>query len=319
MRPARAWLLLCSCLLHGVAAADTPPPVRFSLERCASNPLITPASHADIGDNINGPSVMRAPAWLPHRLGRYYMYFAHHRGDAIRLATADAVCGPWRVHPRGALALREAPGMAHHIASPDVHVDEENRRIYLYFHGRAPDGSRRQHSGVALSRDGVRFEVLNVELGAPYLRLFRWQDQWLALAQSGGGGVLLHGQDRVSPFAGGMPIIPRMRHAAVLPLGNDFLVLFSRIGDAPERILAARLRFDGSSLHPQLSRITEVIAPRETYEGVRLPVHPSRRGPTHPAHQLRDPAVLVDAGDTWLFYAIAGENGIAAARLSLLH
>jgi hypothetical protein len=48
-------------------------------------------------ENINGPSVIRAPSWIRKPLGKYYMYFAHHKGNHIRMAFANKPEGPWTV------------------------------------------------------------------------------------------------------------------------------------------------------------------------------------------------------------------------------
>ena len=101
----------------------------------------------------------------------YYMYFAHHVGFNIRLAWAESLTGEWtlfntgnapdrawgvngnntgtqtprsgvlslssgntgnnRVESNGGNNLIAANG---HIASPDVHVDDVNQRILMYFH-----------------------------------------------------------------------------------------------------------------------------------------------------------------------------------------
>ena len=58
------------------------------------------------GDNINGPSLIRIPDWIPAReradpSAVYYLYFAHHTGDYIRLAWASNLTGPWRLHDTG--------------------------------------------------------------------------------------------------------------------------------------------------------------------------------------------------------------------------
>ena len=87
-----------------------------------------------MGDNINGPSLIRVPDWIENPLGRYYLYFGHHKGRYIRLAYADDISGPWRIHSPGVLSLEDSY-FAGHIASPDVHVDAENGRIRMYFHG----------------------------------------------------------------------------------------------------------------------------------------------------------------------------------------
>ena len=81
--------------------------------------------------NINGPSLIGMPDWAPGRLGAYYLYFADHGGSYIRLAYADSIEGPWRIHPGGVLSLAQCPFIKGHIASPDVHVDQRNRRFVM--------------------------------------------------------------------------------------------------------------------------------------------------------------------------------------------
>ena len=76
--------------------------------RLADGPIIGPESHPSIGTNIQGPSVIRAPEWLPDPLGRYLLYFADHKGSFIRLASADEIDGPWTVHPAGSLQLADS-------------------------------------------------------------------------------------------------------------------------------------------------------------------------------------------------------------------
>jgi len=70
------------------------------VHRFSNNPIIRPEMlPAGDGDNINGASLIRAPAWLPGRLGEYYLYFAHHRGQYIRLAYAEGAV--YAVSPAG--------------------------------------------------------------------------------------------------------------------------------------------------------------------------------------------------------------------------
>ena len=48
-----------------------------------------------------------------------------------------------------------------------------------------------------------------------------------------------------------------------------------------------------------------------------MPLKPSSRGAIdEPAHQLRDPAIYREGDDTFLLYSVAGEQGIAIARLT---
>src|SRR5438874_4243800 len=98
----------------------------MKVRRFAENPIIRPNMDARMGDNVNGPSLIRVPEWVERRLGSYYLYFAHHRGRYIRLAYADRLEGPWQTYQPGVLDLADSY-FEHHIASPDVLVEEERR------------------------------------------------------------------------------------------------------------------------------------------------------------------------------------------------
>src|SRR5690242_3461914 len=76
--------------------------------RLGNGPIIASSRHPSIGANIQGPSAIRVPDWLPGRLGAYYLYFADHKSSYIRLAYADDPAGPWTVHPPGSLHLAQS-------------------------------------------------------------------------------------------------------------------------------------------------------------------------------------------------------------------
>ncbi len=42
------------------------------------------------GSNIAGPSLVRVPDWVENPLGRYYLYFADHRGTYILACARDS-------------------------------------------------------------------------------------------------------------------------------------------------------------------------------------------------------------------------------------
>jgi hypothetical protein len=57
---------------------------------------------------------------------------------------------------------------------------------------------------------------------------------------------------------------------------------------------------------------------RNCREGADAPLVPSIRSTAYGhVNQLRDPAVLEDEGRIYLFYAVAGESGIALAEVSI--
>ncbi len=80
----------------------------IEFKRFDRNPIIT----ADMlpgekGENINGPSLLKTPYWLKNKLGKYYLYFAHHKGKYIRLAYADDLKGPWKIYEPRTLQLKD--------------------------------------------------------------------------------------------------------------------------------------------------------------------------------------------------------------------
>ena len=296
-------------------------PVRAT--RLRENPVVTPKSSQTLGENINGPSLIRVPTWVERPLGRYYLYFAHHGGKFIRLAYADRLRGPWKVHEPGALRLAEAPKCYDHVASPDMHVDEARREILMYFH--CPAGSvgevdiGQQKTFRAVSSDGLYFAADTQALGPAYFRVFHWGDYYYALVRA---GALLRSRDMKSPFEPGPTLIATdsgriLRHAAVDLRGNVLRVYYSRIGDRPERILLTDVNLTADWMSWRPSDPVTVLTPECSYEGADLPLEVSRpdEAPGR-VRQLRDPAIFRDDRRTYLLYSIAGESGLAIAELS---
>jgi hypothetical protein len=315
-------------------------------------PIISPASDPTIGDNIQGPSLIKVPDWVTEPLGRYYLYFADHKGAYIRLAYADDLLGPWRIHQPGSLQLAdshfpvEPPAVpegaretvyerfretgidpeslphdpiyemsAPHIASPDVHVDDEAQRIVMYYHGLEAFG--RQVSRVAVSSDGIHFQARPEILGRTYMRIFRKDAFTYALAMP---GIFYRSRDGLSDFEEGPTLFDRnMRHSAVLLRGNELLVFFTRVGDVPERILLSRIDVSGPWEEWQETEPVEVLRPETDWEGAGAPLEPSRRSVAYGlVNQLRDPAIFEEDGRTYLLYAVAGESGIAIAEINFV-
>lgn len=287
----------------------------FRCVRFSGNPLVHPGLDAGIGANINGPSLIRVPRWISRPLAKYYLYFAHHRGEHIRLAYADDLGGPWRVYRGGVLSLEDTC-CRQHIASPDVHVLPSRQEIVMYFHGGTHEGQR---SFRAVSRDGLSFRADTAILGPFYFRVFTCRQAWFAIAKTTdkpGGGVLLRSPDGVSPFQRGPDIIPGQRHVAVLPQGGSLRVFFSRGGDCPERILASTMRLTGDWNSWRPAPPVTVLEPETREEGGHLPLCPSRFGAVDgPVRQLRDPALYEEDGRVYLFYSGAGESNICGAEI----
>lgn len=320
--------------------------MRIRVARLVDGPIVSPDLHPSIGVNIQGPSLIRVPDWVEGRLGAYYLYFADHKGSYIRLAHADSLMGPWRVHPPGSLHLAQScfltkpptpspeelavfearyrqSGMAishdvlseittPHIASPDVHVDHSGRRIVMYFHGL--EGVGTQVTRVATSGNGIDFEAHPEVLGRSYLRVFQHDGMTYGLAMP---GQLYRSRDGFHDFQPGpMLFNPNMRHAALLKCGEELRVFWTQAGDAPEHILMSCIDLSHDWMHWKDRPPVEILRPERNWEGADAPLTPSIRSTAYgQVNQLRDPAIFEEDGRIFLLYAVAGESGIAIAEV----
>ena len=330
------------------AQASTPTP---RIDRFSENPLITVDSSPTLGGNVNGPTVIRVPDWVENPLGRYYMYFANHMGEFVRLAYADGPAGPWRIHEPGVLHVRETafyrpqpdpPGpradFYTHVASPEVFVDHEHQRLVMWAHGWWTNGERwpdtapaarawasergyGQFTQVAESHDGLQFTTRPAITRTSYLRVFRQGNEWYGVSRL---GVVSRSADPLAAFELGPslfrdgPYERRVRHVALVPRDDELLVFFTAIGDAPERVLMSSVGLVGDWTSWRAGEAVEVLRPGASYECVDLPNLPSAGGDIDvPAQQIRDPFVFEEDGRALLFYTTCGEHGIAGATIEL--
>lgn len=320
--------------------------LNIEIRRLLDDPIIYPDLDGGIGTNIQGPSLIEVPDWVPRPLGRYYLYFADHKGSYIRLAFADELDGPWSIHPPGALdldrshflatpapvsdeeraRLEAAPSRGEgvpsalftatqpHLASPDVHVRRDRRQIVMYYHGL--EGLSLQRTRVATSPDGLRFTARPELLGRSYFRAFPYRGYWYALSMP---GVIYRSRDGLSGFEEGPTLFePTMRHAAVLRRRNRLFVFWSNVGDNPERILLSTIELSDDWRNWTAEGQREVLRPEWAWEGAELPRDPSVRDAINiRVNQIRDPAIYVENDRVYLLYSVAGEAGIGIAELTL--
>jgi hypothetical protein len=153
----------------------------YNFELVAGGAVIAPNSEP--GDPAN-PSVIRVPEWIPSNQrpsasANYYMYYGSHTDDYIRMRWAETLDGPWSTFNlggtynghdrRGVFDTDSDPTRDNydHVFAPDVHVDNVNQRIIMYYHGKnqgpsydLPSGTRiwRRHDNfVATSQYGLNF------------------------------------------------------------------------------------------------------------------------------------------------------------------
>jgi len=347
---------MSACVLAACQSPTRPveqaaqPARAFHVVRIGNGPIISPETDPSIGHNIQGPSLIRVPDWVPNRLGRYYLYFADHKGSYIRLAYADRIEGPWTIYKPGALNIVDTPfphtpppftdqQMADykarakaigldveqfpdlakemttpHVASPDVHIDEKNRRIVMYYHGL--ESFSQQVTRVATSSDGIHFTSGAEVLGRTYWRAFPHDGMTYALAMP---GDVYRSANPLGGFEKGPTLFhPNMRHSAVFQRGNILYVVWTEVNaEPPERLLLSTINMSGQWETWKESAPVEILRPEKNWEGANLPLAKSVRSfAPGPVNQLRDPAIYEENGHIYLLYAVAGESGIALAELA---
>lgn len=333
----RLTVFLVTCVLIITSYAQ-----EISLERFKTNPII----HAGLlpsleGDNINGPTLIKVPDWVSNKLGKYYLYFAHHKGKYIRLAYADDLAGPWKIHKPGTLKVEDcickdspvgsgesvrhqgsenSDDNVQHVASPDIIIDQAKKELRLYYHCPLEhNGKRSQYTLSAVSKDGLNFKADNVVLGEAYFRVFQWNDYYYAIGRS---STVYRSKDGRTPFEKGPnPFLKvqdpsLLRHSAVKVTGNTLWVFYSRVGDEPERILLSKIELTGDWNAWTPTQPVTVAAPQEEFEGINLPIEKSKAGLYYgKVRQLRDPYVFEENNKWYLLYSAAGENAIGIGEL----
>ena len=328
-------MIKCTALLLLIYQTSCAQP-DSAVVRIGDAPIITAdLFEGEAGENINGPSLIKVPDFVRNPLGKYYLYFAHHHGQHIRMAYADRVEGPYTLYEPGTLPLEdctpcntippEAPErFIPHVASPDVHIDAASQQLVMYFHcpvylgGDTTDQkSYRQMTFRSTSDNGLDFVPEEDALGVSYFRVFRWKDHDYAIARL---GQMYRSKDGKTDFEeGGNPFSTsdepsRLRHAAVTVDRDTLWVFYTRIGDAPEGMLLSHIPLTDDWRSWQASPPDTVLQPERPYEGGHLLARPSERGAIYmPVRQLRDPALLIEEDKAYLLYAVQGEKAIALA------
>ncbi len=208
------------------------------------------ADGAVIADQSTGhsanASVIRVPDWIPLEQraaasATYYMYYGNHTGHRIQMKWAETLEGPWTEfnlggtyngHVREGVFDTDADATREdydHVFSPDVHVDDENQQIVMYYHGKNqsstttlttgqsvpqkhanfvatsawglnfndPDeaGGEPGHGPVTVTVDGVTREVC---LGDVYQRVFQYRGNYYSLSKR---AIMAMAPDPSDPWA----------------------------------------------------------------------------------------------------------------------
>ncbi|MFX0100445.1 MAG: hypothetical protein ACFFCS_12805, partial [Candidatus Hodarchaeota archaeon] len=280
-----------------------------------------------LGDNINGPSLIRVPGWVEKPLGKYYLYFGHHGGQYIRLAYSDSPEGPYKLYKPGVLRKKETfiqdaehTGRRSHLASPDLLIEQETKTLRMYFHanirGTGIYSDQSQTSYLATSKDGLDFKADPTLLGPFYMKVFKHDGYYYSIAKNHNkGGILVRSKDGKSLFERGHDIIEGFRHCALLQRGNTMYIFFTRAFEMPESILLSEMDLGANWMDWEPTESKLVLKPELDWEGANLPLTMSRWGGTGVSNHLRDPCIFEEEGKVYLLYCFKGEGGIAIARI----
>ena len=260
-------------------------------------------------NNINGPSLIKVPNYVKNKLGKYYLYFANHKGKTIRMAYSDNLEGLWTLYRAGTLQLNETPCNGH-IASPDVHVIDD--KIVMYYHGDLGEPYNGQYTFKAESLDGIKFTSDDKVLTPFYHREFNYLGSTYAICKNKNINSQIY--KRVgSEYKLQFELLDNSRHTAVHIDGNKLYIFYTIVGEAPERIYVLKI------VDWEILSNYELKRPELQFEGAMQPNIPSRFGMALGfSNELRDPCIFDDGNHNWLLYAYGGESGIAIEKLEKL-
>jgi hypothetical protein len=254
-------------------------------------------------NNINGPSLIKVPDFVENKLGNYYLYFANHEGNNIRMAYSDNLEGSWILYKPGTLQLKDT-FCRDHIASPDVHI--ENNQIVMYYHGKINDG---QYTLKAVSDDGLNFTTDDNVLGLFYFRVFDYLGETYAIAKNKNVDGIIYKKEN-QQFKPLFNLIDNMRHAAVYVDVDILYIFYTIVGEAPESLYICKLK------NWEILSNYKFKKPKRDWEGENQPLVPSKFGSAQGfVNELRDPYVFEEEGNLHLLYSYGGESGIAMGKL----
>ena len=253
--------------------------------------------------NINGPSIIKVPDFVKDKLGNYYLYFADHTGDHIKMAFSDHIEGPYTLLEGGTLQLEETP-CNKHIASPDVHIKDDE--IVMYYHGDIDSG---QYTFESYSADGINFISYDKVLTPFYHREFEYLGDTYALCKNKNKNSQLYKKE-VFKYKLLYELLPGSRHTAIHVEDNIMYIVYSLVGESPERLYVCKI------VDWEIDSNYELARPNLIWEGADQPLVTSHYGMSLGFNnELRDPYIYSENNQLYLLYSYGGESGISFGKL----
>ena len=276
--------------------------------------------------NICNPCLIEVPDWCDHKIGKYYLYYADHKGKYIKLAYSDNLYGNWKVKNEGVLNIDKFSDAINHIASPEIFIDNLNKEIILYTHSHSKS-NQGQWTYASKSSDALNFEVVNnIPLAPFYFRIFKYNNYFYGITKGGG---LWKSKNLFNKFEQRQNLFYRnrsletlhnydgaIRHLCIIIENNTLIIFYSKIGDKPEKIYFSQLDLKIQDKNWFFDFEEELLRPKFNFEGADIKLKKSEPGDaTEPENALRDPHVAKILNNYVLTYCVKGEFGIAIAEL----
>jgi hypothetical protein len=171
--------------------------VNFSAKRLNDGPIVHPGLSSSIGENIQGPSLIQAPEWLPNRLDQY-----------IRLVFADRLTGPWTIYEPGPTLF---PSTMRHSA-----VLKQDQTLHLFWTNVGDAPKRILHSTVDLSPNWLEW------IASAPKEVLRPETEWE------GAGALVEPSMRSVAYGQ----VNQLRDPAIYVEGEDIYLLYATAGES---------------------------------------------------------------------------------------
>ena len=269
--------------------------------------------------NINGASLIKVPEWVDNPLGKYYLYFASHTGKYIRLAYSDSLTESFKIYDGEVLKLKDT-NCKTHIASPDVHIDNDDKKIIMYFHG---DTNNFQETFISKSNNGLSFNSNNKPLGLFYFRVFKYKDKFYSIAKNKNEDSIIYQSDgwdgKFEPL---FTILPNSRHTATYVEKDNLYIFYTTVGEAPESIYYCKIKLGETIEDWEVLDNKKLTKPTFDFEGAGSDLIPSNFGSStlrwgeKKLNELRDPCIYKEGDELFLLYSFNGEGGIALGSLN---
>ena len=267
----------------------------------------------NFNSNICNPCLIEVPHWCKNKLGKYYLFYADHGGEFIKLAYSDNLFSNWKKKKDGVLNIDKFSNAINHIASPEIYIDNTKQEIILFTHSHSKS-RKGQWTYASKSKDALNFEVVNdLPLAPFYFRIFKYKNFFYGITK---GGSLWKTKNFFNKFTQCHNLFDKersteilhnyfgaVRHISFIIENNILFIFYTRIGDKPERIYYSKVNLTIDEKEWFFDTENELIRPEFDFEGVNIKLTKSEPGDSSkPENALRDPHIIKICNNYFITY-----------------